>query len=234
MTTPLVAIGCPVRNRAWVLPEYIAALDVIEYGPTQGIFLVDNSEDETDQILRDFAAGGRAVTVSVAPADDAPGHRRGEYGRNGYAHLANVRNLFLEMFLATDADYLLSVDSDVIVPPDILRHLLPLADDRTVVGAAISNIAGRPLDGRTCGNFLVSQDGLLVHPPTYPLSGVLEVDVAGACCLIPRLVLEAGVRYGPHRQGEDIPFCAAAKERGCRILVTFDVRPEHRMVEAGG
>ena len=117
------------------------------------------------------------------------------------------------------------------MPPDILRVLLPLANERTIVAAGISNIAGQPLDGRVCGNFMASQGGVLIHPTSYPLAGVIDVDVVGACYLIPRLVLEAGVRYGPHPQGEDLKFCDAAKERGARILVSFDTRPSHRMVE---
>lgn len=233
---PAVAVGCPVRNRAWILPEYLEALLRINYLPDeghkpilQGIFLVDSSVDDTLPILLEATPES---TILICNDAHAPGHRRGEYGRDQYAHLAAVRNRFIELFLSeTTSKYLLSVDSDVIVPPHIVEHLVRLADDRTVVAAAISNVEGAALDGRTPGNFLVDVGGLAVHPPAYPLSGVLEVNVVGACALIPRALLEAGVRYAPHPQGEDVPFCQAVRAAGGRCVVTFDVKPEHRMVE---
>jgi len=228
-----IAIGCPVRNRAWVLPDYLEALRKIEYnnGLSHGfLFLENDSTDDTLLLLAVFAQlyGAELCTKRRTTS---PGHRRGEYNANGYAHLAAIRNLFINMFLQTDADYLFSVDSDVIVSHDILQKLLPLADQQTIVGAAISNIAGVELDGRCPGNFMIEQGGLIMHPAEYPLTGSMAVDVIGACYLIPRSVLEAGVRYGAHAQGEDVEWCRQAKDKGFRMLVSFDTRPEHRMEE---
>lgn len=223
-----VAIGCPVRDRAWVLPEYLAALNAIDHAPKQYVFLENDCTDGTPQILREWVADSPLMMTRVDGA--SVGHTRSEYGRDGYAHLAAVRNRFLELVAATRADYLLSIDSDVIVPPDVLTTILPLANQQTIVGVALSNIPGKPLDGRLPGNFLVDRAGSLVHPYRYPLAGAMDVDVTGACCLIPMSAIRAGVRYGPHPQGEDIVFCRDATARGFRIVVTFDVRPEHRMV----
>lgn len=247
---PLVAIGCPVRNRAWVLPEYLAAMEAIKHDPKRYLFLLDGAweeeygrDDGTAQILDKWTPPGSdcldrvdrngALFVFDEPrSQSAPGHARGEYGRDGYAHMAAVRNRWIDLLPFTGAEYLLSVDSDVIVPPDILQRLLPLADERTIVAAAISNIAGRELDGQIPGNFLTDQDGLLLHPPSYPLTGVLEVAVTGACCLYPRALFEAGVRFGPHHQGEDAALCLAARAAGFRLLVNLDCKAEHRMVES--
>lgn len=223
-----------MRQRAWILPEYLSALDAIEYGAKQYVFVIDSSTDATERILESWRPAAPVDRV-YHHRSNAPGHRRGEYGRDGYAHLAEVRNVLLDQFLDTDAEYLLSVDSDIVVPPDILRQLLPLADERTVVAAAISNIAGKPLDGRIPGNFMIEEtvgdQRLIRHPSSYPVEGTLEVAVTGACALYPRSLFEAGVRWGQHRQGEDCSLCAAARAAGFRVLVNFDCRPEHRMVE---
>lgn len=246
---PTVAIGCPVRNRAWILPEYLAALDAIDHNPKRFLFVPNDCTDDTERVLWDWANGGdRSFTwrfveyggamathneIYIANHDTpgAPGHRRNEYNSDGYTHLAAVRNHFIEMFLSeTDATYLLSVDSDVIVPPDVLQRLLPLSDSRTIIGAALSNIVGAPLDGHTPGNWKIERGGVWMHPPEYPLTGVHEVAMTGACALYPRALFQAGVRFGPNANGEDEFLALAARERGFRFLVNMDCRPEHRMV----
>lgn len=50
-------IGCPVRNRAWILKEYLQSLVDIEY-PEDCIeycFIINDCIDETPYILEDFA-----------------------------------------------------------------------------------------------------------------------------------------------------------------------------------
>jgi cellulose synthase/poly-beta-1,6-N-acetylglucosamine synthase-like glycosyltransferase len=233
-----IALGGIVRNRAWILPEYLDALDRIEFPGKEYVFLENDSSDSTllllDGFMRQQIAGNTRVWLGVDYRLNPPGHKRGDYGVNGYERLAKLRNLLLFLFLQTTADYFLSVDSDVIVPSDIIARLLPWADDSSIVAAAIANIPGQKPDGRTPGNFMVESAAGLIHPPEYPLQGVVEVTVTGAVYLIPRAVIAAGVRYGPHAQGEDVPFCLAAKEKGVRILVNMEVQCEHRMIEPGG
>lgn len=231
-----VAIGCVVRNRAWILPEYLQAIENIPFDNKEYIFLENNSTDETFAILESFVHLQSALTKKVwmgkTDRPSAPGYRRNEYHVNGYEYLASLRNLFLLMFYITKADYLLSIDSDIIVPPNILEELLVLADTKTIVAAAISNIPEKSLDGFIPGNFMItSSDGVLIHPPAYPLQGEMEVDVTGAVCLIPRSAIKDGARYGMHPQGEDIPFCLQAKQAGYKMMVTFDVQCDHRMLE---
>lgn len=229
-----VVIGCPIRNRAWILPEYLSALESIDYDNKHFLFLENDSDDGTKDLLIDFS--NRLVNAVTFLHDfkvygHVPNESRDEYGHEGYGHLAKLRNKFLELFLMTDCDYLLSVDSDVIVPPDILTQLLKHSNQDTIIGAAISNIPGQPLDGHTPGNFMVNHNGLPMHPNPYPLHGLMSVDVIGAVYLIPRKVLESGVRYDSHSQGEDIPFCVKAAEKCFQMRVMMDVKCEHRMIK---
>ncbi|MDR3588033.1 MAG: hypothetical protein P4N41_00040 [Negativicutes bacterium] len=230
-----IAMGCIVRNRAWILPEYLAALDKVDFADKEYIFLENDSNDDTlvliDAFMRQQMARNKQVWLGLDYRLDPPGYRRHEYGVNGYARMARLRNLLLGMFLYTSADYLFSVDSDIIVPPDVVRKLLPLAGDHGIAAAAIANVPGQKPDGRTPGNFMIQSAAGLMHPPEYPLSGMLDVAVTGAVYLIPRWVVETGARYGPHPQGEDVPFCLTASQKGCRLMVTFDVCCEHRMIE---
>lgn len=233
---PKIAIGCPVRNRAWVMPEYLAALEAIDCPNKVYLFLENDSTDESLQTLKQFPFSSPMV-VRMHNTGNADWDR-GDYSVNHYANLAAVRNAFIDFFLEgssgpvewKNADYLFSVDSDVIVPPEALQRLVEFADENTIVGAAISNIPGQPLDGSTPGNFMVKHQCLLMHPKPYPLAGIMDVDVIGAVYLIPRKALEDGVRYAPNSQGEDIPFCQQAQEKGYRLRVVLDLVCDHRMI----
>lgn len=228
---PYIAIGCPVRNRAWVLDDYLAALDAIDYSHKEYLFLLNDSFDTSGDKLKTFMQTHSGLLCERFD-EGGPGYRREEYDANHYGHLAAIRNAFIDLFLVeTECDYLLSVDSDIIVPTDIIAKLIPLMQEQTMAAAAISNIPNKQLDGHTPGNFMIAIQGCIEHPFKYPLTGDMEVDVIGAVYLIPRRALTDGIRYGPHPQGEDVPFCLAARKKGYHLLVNLDVRCEHRMVE---
>lgn len=234
---PKVAIGGIVRNRAWVLPDYLAALTVLEHDDKEYRFLENDSEDDTLAILDNFAnvCGGYPFAFNGYENTGATGWDRNgvtSYRDNQFKNLAELRNRFVDFFLLTsDAEYLFSVDSDIIVPPDTLRKLLEHADQETIVGAAICNIPGGELDGRNPGNFLVElQPGLIHHPNPYPLQGTMDVHTIGAVYLIPRRVLEnKAIRYGCDWQGEDVYFCRRAAEWKIKRKVVLDAKCEHRM-----
>src|SRR5690242_5870846 len=111
---PKVIIGCPVRNRAWILPEYMQALSNINFKDVIYFFLENNSEDETFSILESFENENPDCVVYQLKDEGFAYWRRGEYSRDKYKYLANLRNQFLEDCMSSDADYILSIDSDII------------------------------------------------------------------------------------------------------------------------
>lgn len=223
---PKVALGCIIRDRAWILPQYLQALIRIVYPNKMYIFLENDSQDETLSILRNTPMDAHKTVHTLNTG--CPYGERIWHAADGFSNLACLRNHFIDLFLQTDADYLLSIDSDIIVPPDILAKLMN-GPENSIIGAAISNIAHTSLDGRTPGNFLINNNGIFVHPTSYPLTGYLDVDLIGAVYLIPRRALVDGVRYEAHQIGEDLPFCLQAKEKGYRIMVLLDLVCEHHM-----
>ena len=225
----IVAIGSIIRNRAWILPDYLTALQSMRIPAERGYLFIENdSEDATQSILIDFA-DKEEVFAKVALIKT--GVELWDHHSYDYSNLASLRNRLLEWFLITGADFLMSVDSDVIVQRDTFEKLYE-THQRTggIVGAPICNVPSQILDGRTPGNFMILENSSYRHPATYPISGDYEVDLTGAVYLIPRWVIEQGARYGNNPQGEDVPFCVSAKELGCPIHMNMDARCEHRMV----
>lgn len=60
---------------------------------------------------------------------------------------------------------------------------------------------------------------------------LVEVDMTGACYLIDSKVLDDGVEYGFHHQGEDCYFSAMAQEHGFKLFCDYTLKASHIMNE---
>lgn len=225
----MILTGAPVRNRAWIFPAYLSALaaqDTPE--PLAYHYVLNDSEDGTQTQLETFQA---TLPLTWEQQDfGTKGWVRGSYKM---AHLAALRNRLLEYFLTTNATHLLSVDTDILVPPDLTRRLLE--DDRPVVAALIYNDERSTLSypHRYC-NIMQETPAGFRHYKEYPRDALFPVDITGACYLIRRDVVEAGVRYAAHPQGEDIPFCVSAGEHGFTCWADSRIWGDHHMHAPGG
>ncbi len=220
-------IVSPVRNRAWVLPDFLAALDGLNYPPDciSYHFLVNDCIDATAEVLRNWTASRSRATVEELDTH-VQGWNRYAWPRYSYVNLALLRNHLLDRFLGSDAAYLFSVDSDVIVPAHGLRELI--AANRAVVAGVISNLPGLPPEASPIHNFLFRAGEYYRHEAKVP-DGLFEVDLTGAAILIRRDVIATGVRYRGTRSGEDASFCEQVQAKGFQLWCHGGVRCQHRM-----
>lgn len=224
-----VLIGCPVRNRAWVLPRYLQALKNLDYDPAnlEYCFVVNDSIDDTLEILQAFRHEVPSpVKIITCDLHGNKEHRRGYYS---FFHLAILRNILLEEFLKSECSYLLSVDSDIIIPPVTLKTLIGSNCD--IVSALVCN--GHEIGDTGIYNILRRRaDGRYEHIREFPRYEVFEVDCTGAAYLIKREVIgKYGVRYSASRGSEDIGFCENAKARGRKIYCNPWAETYHEMIE---
>lgn len=203
---PKIFLGAPVRNRAWVLPRYIKGI-VNQNIPMETCFIINDCEDNTEQILKKSG-----FTIIKQDLGQTHGHLRGEYSKD---NLAKLRNMLLEEFLKSDCDYLLSIDTDIILPKGSVKQLL--SDNKDIVSMLIKNS-----DVLNVHNFFIN--GKHVEEVK---EGLIPVDMTGAVYLIKRRVIEAGVKYVYHKLGEDIPFCNSAREKGFEIYCDTRLKPVH-------
>lgn len=235
-----VMIGCPVRNRAWVLPRYLEHLDRLDY-PRQRLqycFIINDCIDRTAKILDDFAArpgiraqliyAGKAVSAPVVsfPSATTGSNQPEQRGRYSLSRLAFLRNLLLAAFLASDCQYLFSVDSDILVPPRALRELLD--DNCQVVSALVCN--GHQLGDTRIYNILRREQDHYEYIREFPRDSVFPVDCTGAAYLIRRDVIEDyHVTYSAKKGGEDIGFCENAALQGVRLYCDGRLECQHIM-----
>lgn len=218
-----VMIGCPVRNRAWILPQYLQHLTALDYPPEQVeyCFVINDSQDETEALLHAFAR--RFPARLLYDNSSRPGGwQRGYYQ---FGRLAELRNRLLEAFLQSECDYLFSVDSDILVPPQALQQLVQTGRD--VVSALVCNGAG--IGDDQFYNIFNWDDGRLLPIRQFPRDQVFPVDCTGAACLIKRRVIETGARYNSRWGSEDIGFCREVQKHGFAIFCHGGIECVHVM-----
>ncbi|MDR1616864.1 MAG: hypothetical protein LBR98_07630 [Syntrophomonadaceae bacterium] len=222
-----IMVGCPVRDRAWILPRYLESLRALDYPPDllEFCFIINDCSDATPELLNDFAAQEqRPVRLVKADSLNPRPAARGFYS---FKRLAELRNILIGQFLLSPCDYLFSIDSDITAPPDSLRRLTEAGKD--IISGLVWN--GAEVDLPDVYNILKRDDeGRYVHIKSFPPETVFPVDCTGAAYLIKRRVPEsARVRYSADYGAEDIGFCEAARQAGIGIFCHSGIRCLHYM-----
>jgi len=245
-----VVIGSPVQQTAPILEPFLRGL-LEQRSPAldlSHVFLDDNHEEASSALLQRFtAAVPQVTTVEVERV-----HR---YERDEQTHhwredliwrLAALKDAVIEHALEVEADYLFLVDSDVVLQPGTIEHLVGL--ERDVVSEVFWtrwNLAeeempqvwlrdtydlahrhrGEELSERETALRIRSFLDALREPGTYEVGGL------GACTLISRSALLRGVRFAevPNLSfwGEDRHFCIRAGALGVRLHADTHKPPLH-------
>jgi hypothetical protein len=141
------------------------------------------------------------------------------------------RNHIAQEFLKTDADYLLTIDSDTIPlknPLNMIEH------DKDIIGGVYPTWKNDAFIWLACK---LREDGAYIQYPKEYRQGIKEVDALGTgCMLIKRKVLETismpfvdKVRegVGDRELGHDLYFCKRAKELDFEVWADWDLECEH-------
>ena len=126
-----VLISIPVRDRAWILPEYLDRISKLDLTDVEVYyyFIVDESVDDSLRVLTEITKDWVNCEVESVENDDTPpddpSRMRSYRLKNGiYSHLKALREKIMKKGLELGVDYLFSADSDVMVEPDCLQRLL--------------------------------------------------------------------------------------------------------------
>ena len=237
MKNPQIMIALAVRDRAWILPQFLKCLRDLEY-PRKSIilyFLVNNSEDRTEKILDEFQKEYdkqyKKIILSVTdnipiPKDDRTAATRTKYI---YPHLVNLKNKIREEALHEKVDYLLLLESDVLFSPNLLTSLLSHQKDiiTPLIPVTIKedrfNIMNKNT-GKIWGKF-PSYEHILI--PMFNM--LFKVDMGGGILLIKKEVFLQGVKWQYSPQGEDCGFAVACEKRNFEIYCNGSIYCQHIM-----
>ena len=247
-----VAIGGILHER-WTVPAHLEAMWALN---TTGlnvvhVWVLDGS---VPSVWEDSRAPLSRKLLSSLPGRNydrtsltQPSERRAVYGR-----LATLRNMLADEALRLGADFLLSVDSDILPPPETLMRLLGAA--QPWCAALVRNSATDPrcwnvfrlrrvdTDGGLVSHFLPCGNG--ARGESWPNSAGAGWDprdpkqerdlAAGACCLYSADLLRK-TRWATDHRGrqEDVGFALSAFAAGYRAWY-LPIVCQHLTVDGDG
>jgi len=198
-------IGAPVKDRAWSLPAWHEGLRA---SGCPIVCLLSRSEDDSRSVLEALGVEVVEDPEEGRPVQEIDGHVWNK-GQSVFGYMARLRNRLLDLMIEREAQYFLSLDSDIVLPPNAIRDLLAVME-RTgadVISPAVAtcfdpvewNTMNWGTDGRAWRHYIPQVTG--------------PVDVVMAAMLLNRRAMES-CRWMSHPQGEDIGFCLLAEKRG--------------------
>lgn len=237
-----VLIGSPIHQKPAILHEFLSSLLRLkkEHLELSYLFIDDNEHVHSTELLRHFVKTMNHVFVKYSGKRDA-------YIRNETTHfwndsliwkVADFKNSILKHALELNYDYVFLVDSDLVLHPDTIEHLIAAQKD---IISEIFWTQWQPHALIQPQVWLRDEYKQWEQQPGEDLSneeitirtaefiaklrtrGIYEVGGLGACTLISRHAMTLGVNFNPIKNlsfwGEDRHFCIRAAALGIPLFV---------------
>lgn len=242
-----ITIAAPICQKEPILREYLQSLEALDHEDCS-ISYIFADDGQPGNLLQDFAARHPNTILLDGEGD-------GHYVRSEKTHhwqealiwkVARLKDRILGEVRQRGFDYVFFVDSDLVLQPPTLLHLLRLEKDIVAEVYWTKWSPDEPalpqvwlggqyrLFARVDGEVLTEQEAvrrqcaflrMLRQPGLYPVGGL------GACTLISRRAVMAGVSFARIDNldlvGEDRHFCVRAAVLGFELFADTAYPPFH-------
>lgn len=245
MNVSKILISTPVSSRGWCLPYFLEHLYQLNFPKSQisFLFLVNNSIDNSQQILEDFKQqhiheyNNIHIESFPSPRNMPQDVRIDEIRKKfSYQHLSNLRNKSFEYATRNGFDRIFSVDSDIMVLPETLNKLLTVNVDACagVIWNGHKVAKSEPwkypniLRKLENGKFEHISNYYIKNSPNLTESKIAEIGASGAVILLSRNIFTK-TKYQWHEQGEDCGWAVDCANKGFKIHVDYSAFCHHMM-----
>jgi hypothetical protein len=212
-----LVVGCPVAHRSWILHAWFDAIEVsctaAGVEPTYA-FVVDRDDPCIDILSR------RAPQACVELVDRSKGTDARQWNPQRFTYMVEIRNRLLQTVRTLGAQGFLSVDSDILVHPELVSRLL---DDLDQGYAAVGGKCFMTQTGRQFPSWArLGRSGSIQRTDS---DGFFACDVIMAIKLMTPAAYH--VDYEFDLQGEDIGWSKACARQGLRLAWDGRVTSKH-------
>lgn len=227
----------PVRVEPEVLALFLGCIErALERDPSvEWWFYDDNVDTSSQDLLSEFVNRNSSRTRILPALDLAPtDYTRGDFTHTwsglAVSRIASIKNAALAEIRETDCELVFLLDADVLINPGLIDHLRSQGDD---VISAVYWTRFAPAEPYLPNvwdfntySFRDPDSIVRLRRPGHHIVGGL-----GACTLIHRRVLDAGVDFSPvpivSMWGEDRSFCVRAAVHGFELKADSCLPPFH-------
>lgn len=222
-------IGCPVAKRAWIIPDYLfhveEALGNAGIEDAQYIFLADPEDETVDAIVENcdrplnwvFRQEGKHGRTW-----DQEGGRT--WNPDRYEYMVEIRNALLAKVRQLQPDLFFSLDSDILIHPDMIDLLVKGCETYDAVGArCFMTTTGNqfPSYAMLNGNMLLRKD---------VDCGPMPVDVIMAAKMMNPSAYNVDYLMDVH--GEDVGWSRNCAAQGLKLGWEGRIVSKHVMSES--
>ena len=206
-THPLVSILAPCYNVAAFLPQCLDSIISQTYSNLQIVLIDDGSKDDTWRVMQDYAGKDNRIEI---------------YHQENHG-VATTRNHLLEK---VKGDYVLFVDSDDWIEPDMVEFLVGKALTNNIEMVVCGNVNNDTPPASEYNEQLWSQDKAVKEFLRHvSINGSLWNKLTKVS-LLHNVKFHCGISYG-----EDALFCWELLQNAKAILVTNKQLYHYRMNE---
>lgn len=219
-------VGCPVRQRTWVLPRWFEAVETAAHHAEVAVhylFVCDLRDPATEAVQALAQEWTRTITIVPIEEDVERSDERRWGDVEPLQHMVFLRNVLLGAVREARPTHFLSLDSDILIAPMGLANLLESMAERD-----FDAVGGRTYmtpHGRSHPSWAQLTRSYGLH--RLDADGVFPADVIMAIKLMaPRAY---GIDYRYDIQGEDVGWSIACREAGVRLGFDGRVANKHCM-----
>jgi GT2 family glycosyltransferase len=224
--TPVISILIPTRNNENDLIDCLNSILNLDYDLEKIEIIVwdNNSRDEAKKKIKTYLSAitnEKQMKAQFIESDD------------NYGVYTSRDELF--KLVSQDSEFVLSIDDDVILPPQLFKDTLPLFETNYSIGiigpkTVYDKAPSETAHGAGFINWWLGQYS------TKDARETVECDyVIGCCMLIRKSVIDefGGFDHDYYTSHGEVDFCLKAKKKGYKIIYQPGVSVRHR-VEKGG
>lgn len=243
MSKESILIASPIHKPMKIVEEFLNSLKRLEHEDVNVsyCFIDDNEDEQSSELIKKFALENDNVKLlEVFNIPLVSDWEKGDHSWSGNKidKITALKNQIIDYFLKGDYTHIFFIDSDLVLHPRSLKSLLESNKD------IVSNIFWTKWQENTDAlpqvwlkDFYTLYNAHMLYPKSEQearketaeflaslrVPGVYRVGGLGACTLIRRGVLEAGVNFSPIYNisfwGEDRSFCIRAVAYGFELYV---------------